>query len=112
LIEMSNLRSWGRHLNDATQKRISDLNDAALERISDALPRSSRTRVMPMVGMLLLGLVAGAAIGGYVVSQRSQLNRFSEYPGAKPGEGIDLEDEPVGVTTHRANNRRKTTSEV
>jgi len=101
MIEMSDLRSWGKHLNDA-----------ALERISDALPRTSRTRVMPMIGMLLLGLLAGAAIGGYVISQRSRLNRFGEYPGGKAGEGIDLEDEPVGVRTHRANNRRKATSEV
>jgi hypothetical protein len=101
MIEMSDLRSWGKHLNDA-----------ALERISDALPRTSRTRVMPMIGMLLLGLLAGAAIGGYVISQRSRLNRFGEYPGGNAGEGIDLEDEPVGVRTHRANNRRKATSEV
>lgn len=98
---MSDLRSWGKHLNDA-----------ALERISDALPRTSRTRTMPMLGMLLLGLVAGAAIGAYVISQRSRLNRFGEYPGSNAGEGIDLEDEPVGVRTHRANNRRKATSEV
>jgi hypothetical protein len=112
LIEMSDLRSWGKHLNDATRNRISDLNDAALERISDALPRSSRTRALPMVGMLLLGLVAGAAIGGYIVSQRSQMKRFSEYPDARPREGIDLEDEQVGVTSHRANNRRKAPSEV
>jgi hypothetical protein len=101
LIEMSDLKSWGKHLNDA-----------ALERISDALPRSSRTRTMPMLGMLLLGLVAGAAIGGYVISQRSQMKRFGEYPDARSGDSIDLEDEPVGVTTHRANNRRKATSEV
>jgi hypothetical protein len=112
MIEMSDLRTWGKHLNDATLKRISALNDAALERISDALPRNSRNRAMPMLGVLLLGLVAGAAIGAYIVSQRSQMNRFGEYPGANPGGGIDLEDEPVGVTTHRANNRRKTPSEV
>ena len=112
MIDMGDLRSWGKHLNDATLKRISDLNDAAVERISDALPRSSRTRVMPMLGMLLLGLAVGAAIGGYVASQRSQMNRFGEYPGTNSGEGIDLEDEPVGVTTHRANNRRKAPSEA
>jgi hypothetical protein len=98
---MSDLKSWGKHLNDA-----------ALERISDALPRSSRNRTMPMLGMLLLGLVAGAAIGGYVISQRSQMKRFGEYAGANPNSSIDLEDEQVGVTSHRANNRRKATSEV
>ena len=108
---MSDLRSWAKHLNKTAVERISDLNDAALERISDALPRSSRTRAMPMLGMLLLGLVAGAAIGAYVASQRSQMKRFGEYPSSRPGEGIDLEDEQVGVTTHRANNRRKATSE-
>ena len=44
MIEMSDLRTWGKHLNDAALKRISGLNDAALERISDALPRNSRNR--------------------------------------------------------------------
>jgi hypothetical protein len=40
------------------------------------------------------------------------MKRFGEYPDARPREGIDLEDESVGVTTHRANNRRKAPSEV
>ena len=67
--------------------------------------------------MLALGLVAGAALGCYAVSQRSHRKRLSDdahrmgdqFGNSDPFEGE--EPEPV-VTTHRSNHRRKATSEV
>jgi hypothetical protein len=103
-MDLRDLRSWGRHWNDA-----------AMERIADALPRSSPSRTWPLLGMLALGLVAGAAIGGYAVSQRSHMKRLSDYAHRMgdelSGPNTD-EDNPVAVTTHRSNHRRKATSEV
>jgi hypothetical protein len=61
------LRSWPKKWNDAARRRIS------------ALPDNSPSRPWPLLGMLALGLVAGAAIGGYAVSQRSQMRRLATY---------------------------------
>jgi hypothetical protein len=88
-----------------------------MERIADALPRNSPSRTWPLLGMLALGLVAGAALGGYAVSQRSHMKRLSGYAHRMRdqlanSESFDEEvPEPV-VTTHRSNHRRKATSEV
>src|SRR5258708_24828533 len=68
-----------------------------------------------MVGMLAIGLVAGAGIGGYAVSQRSHMKRPSEYADRMGDEmsGPDGDDDnPVAVTRRRSNHRPKTTSEV
>jgi hypothetical protein len=103
-MDLGDLKSWGRHWNDA-----------AMERISNALPRSAPSRTWPLLGMLALGLVAGAAIGGYAVSQRSHMKRLSDYAHRMGDEltGTDRDDDsPVAVTTHRSNHRRKATSEV
>jgi len=104
--DLADLKSLGKHWNDA-----------ALERIAAALPRSSPSRTWPLLGMLALGLVAGAALGGYAVSQRSHMKRLSDYAhrmGDQIGNSDPFEEdepEPV-VTTHRSNHRRKATSEV
>src|SRR5258708_12444889 len=74
-MDLGDLRSWGRHWNDA-----------AMERIADMLPRRAPSRTWPMLGMLAIGLVAGAAIGGYAVSQRSHMKRLSEYADRLGGE--------------------------
>jgi hypothetical protein len=104
-MDLRELRSWGRHWNEA-----------ALERIAAALPRSSPARTWPMLGMLALGLVAGAALGGYAVAQRSQIRRLSEYAHRMGDEltGADGDEDthPIVVTTHRLNHRRKATTEV
>jgi hypothetical protein len=103
-MDLGDLRSIGRHWNDA-----------AMERIAGVLPRSAPSRTWPLLGMLALGLVAGAAIGGYAVSQRSHMKRLSDYAHRMGDElaGPDTdEDNPVAVTTHRSNHRRKATSEV
>lgn len=103
-MDLGDLKSWGRHWNDV-----------AMERIAGALPRSSPSRTWPMLGMLVLGLMAGAAIGGYAVSQRSHLKRLSDYArrmGDEPSSSDGDDDNSVAVTTHRSNHRRKATSEV
>jgi hypothetical protein len=62
--------------------------------------------------MLALGLVAGAAIGGYAVSQRSQLKRLSVYV-RRMGDGLgDMDAPETELTVPRSNHRRKATSEV
>ncbi len=103
-MDWQDLKSRGKHWNDA-----------ALERISASLPRSAPSRTWPLLGMLALGLVAGAAIGGYAISQRSQMKRLSDYA-HRVGDELSAfdsdDDNPVAVTTHRSNHRRKATSEV
>jgi len=98
------LRSWGKHWNDV-----------AMQRIAAALPENSRPRPWPLFGMLLIGLVAGAAIGGFAVSQRSQINRLALHARRMRDDMNSMgqfDEEPVMVTTHRANHRPKTTSEA
>jgi hypothetical protein len=68
-----------------------------------------------MFGMLALGVVAGVAIGGYAVSQRSHIKRLAGYVHRVSDElaaAGELDDQPVAVTTHRSNHRRKATSEI
>jgi hypothetical protein len=67
--------------------------------------------------MLALGLVAGAALGGYAVSQRTQMRRLAAAAHRMGDELADMAsyeaDKPVPVvTTHRSNHRRKAASEV
>jgi hypothetical protein len=117
-MDWQDLRSWGKHWNDAALERIAatrQWNEAALDRIADALPRRTPSRTWPLLGMLALGLVAGAAIGGYAVTQRSQMRRLSDYAhrtGDELAGSDNVDDNPVAVTTHRSNHRRKATSEV
>jgi hypothetical protein len=93
------LRSWPKKWNDA------GLRDIAI------LPEGSRSGPWPMVGILALGLVAGAVLGGYAVSQRSQMKRLARHAYEMGDELADmgkLEDKPVEASNHR----RKATSEV
>jgi len=50
-MDLGDLKSWGKHWNDA-----------AMERIADALPRSAPSRTWPMLGMLAI-VLAGGIIG-------------------------------------------------
>jgi hypothetical protein len=61
------LRSWPKKWNDAALRRI------------PTLPENSPSRLWPLLAMFALGLVAGAALGGYAVSQRSQMKRLAGY---------------------------------
>jgi len=96
------LRSWRNRWNEATLPQI------------PMLPFESRSRSWPLLGMLLIGLVTGAAIGGYAMSQRSQITRLARHARRMRDEMtmVNPDDEPITVTTHRTNSRRKTVSEV
>jgi len=98
-------RSWGKHWNEA-----------AIERFAASLPRRAQTRTWPLLGMLAVGLVTGAAIGGYAVSQRAQIKRLTKYAHRVREELAGMgepEAEPVaGTTSIRSNHRRKAASEV
>jgi hypothetical protein len=91
-------------------------NDAALPRIPN-LPGESPSRPWPLLGMLVLGLVAGAALGGYAASRRPQIKRLAaaahrmgdELAGMRTAETANDDDV---VTVPRSNHRRKATSEV
>jgi HAMP domain-containing protein len=104
LIDLRDLRSLGKHWNDI-----------AMQRIAASWPDNSRSRVWPMFGMLVIGLVAGAAIGGYAMSQRAEISRLAQHVRRMRGEvnsTDNLDVEPVTVTTHRINSRRKTGPEA
>ena len=97
------LRSWRNRWNEAALPQI------------PTMPFESQSRPWPLFGMLLVGLVAGAALGGYAVSQRSQINRLALHARRMRDDMTsmgEVDAEPVVVTTHRANHRRKATSEV
>lgn len=101
---MIDLRSWPKKWNDA------GLRDIAI------LPENSQSGPWPMLGMLAMGLLAGAAIGGYAVSQRKQMRRLAKHARRMGDElaamGSEEAVKPVAVTSHRSNHRRKATSEV
>jgi hypothetical protein len=87
-------------------------NDASLRQIA-TLPEFSRSRPWPMLGMLAVGLVAGAAIGGYAASRQSQMKRLASHVHRMGDElaAMGTAEEPVAVvTTDRSNHRRKAAS--
>jgi len=91
-------------------------NDAALPQIP-TLPFEPQSRTWPLLGMLAIGLVAGAALGGYAMSQRSQLRRLAMHAYRMGDEPDDMRRvdaaPPVAATTSTlSNHRRKTASEV
>src|SRR5258708_13727883 len=91
-MDLGDLRSWGRHWNDA-----------AMERIADLLPRSAPSRTWPMLGMLAIGLVAGAAIGGYSGSQPPHMKRpagNSHRIGGQPPGPDHADHNPVAGPPH------------
>ena|SRR5579859_6097742 len=99
------LRSWLRSWNATAMWRIG------------ALPEGPPSRQWPLVGMFALGLAAGAALGGYVVSQRAQLRQLASHAHRISGElaamGRVEAVEPISaVTSARINHRRKVASEV
>src|SRR5258708_13667621 len=101
-MDLGDLRSWGRHWNDA-----------AMERIADMLPRRAPSRTWPMLGMLAIGLVAGAAIGGYAVSQRAHMKRLSGYADRMGDEKSDPDgdgDNPLAGPTPPSHTPPKRTS--
>jgi uncharacterized protein HemX len=68
-----------------------------------------------LLGMLALGLVAGAAIGGYAVSQRTQMKHLAKRVHRIGDELAAAAEDEAGnsaATTQRSNHRRKAASEV
>ena len=100
---MTDYRSWPKKWNDAS------LGDYV------TLPEFKRSGGQwSLLGMLALGLVAGAAIGGYAVSQRAEMKRLAKRVhriGDELAEAAGEADE-LAVTTRRSNHRRKSTLEV
>jgi hypothetical protein len=98
---MMDFRSWPKKWNDA------GLRDIAI------LPENSRSGPWSLFGMLALGLVAGAALGGYAVSQRSQMKSLAQHV-RRMADGLDGDEDLAGepTTSQRSNHRRKARSEV
>lgn len=101
---MTDFRSWPKKWNDAS------LGDYV------TLPEfKQRGDQWSLFGMLALGLVAGAAIGGYAMSQRAEMRRLAKRIHRLGDELADAAgdqaDEPA-ATTHRSNHRRKSSLEV
>ena len=101
---MTDFRSWPKKWNDTS------LGDYV------ALPEFKQSGGQwSLLGMLALGLVAGAAIGGYAVSQRAEMKRLAKrvrHIGDELATAAEDEaDKPV-MTTPRSNHRRKSTLEV
>lgn len=102
---MIDLRSWPKKWNDASLRQIANL------------PEYSQSRRWPLLGVLALGFVVGAAFGGYAVSQRSQMKRLAMYAhrmgdelsAMGTAEGLEAER---GVTITPSNHRRKAPAEV
>ena len=98
------LRSWPKKWNDAGLRQIV------------TLPEDSPSSPWPMLGMLAVGLVAGAALGGYAASQRSQMRRLARHAHRMGDELAAMGSEAVrpvsDVPSTRSNHRRKAASEV
>ena len=96
----------------AWRNRFNDIN---LRRIA-ILPEKPQSRAWPLLGMLALGLVAGAALGGYAVSQRAQMKRLATYAKRMRDElatvgKLEAKPAAAGSIPH-SNHRRKAMSEV
>ena len=89
---MIDLRSWPKRWNET------GLRDIAI------LPENSGSRPWPLIGMLAIGLIVGAALGGYAVSHRDQMKRLAKH--------AHVMDDELASTVPGSNHRRKATSEV
>jgi hypothetical protein len=96
--------SWPKHWNEAARRRIATLEG------------KTPSRMWSLLGMLALGLVVGAAIGGYAVWQRPQMKQLARYAGRMRDDFADIGDsavKPDAVGSARlSNHRRKATAEV
>ena len=98
---MTDFKSWPKKWNDAS------LSDFV------AMPEFKQSGGQwPLFGMLALGLVAGAAIGGYAVTQRAEIKRLAKHARRMGEELSAMGDVDVVKPPSRSNHRRKATSEV
>ena len=87
-------------------------NETGLRDIA-ILPEHSTSRPWPLIGMLAIGLIAGAALGGYAVSQRNEMKRLARHA-QRVGDDLAVmaRNEMTDPSTPSPNHRRKATSEV
>ena len=99
---MIDLRSWAKRWNDASLRQIV------------SLPSHSSRRGMWLAGGIAIGMVAGA-LGVYAVTQRiriAHLVRRARISGHEAPRELDGIEEPISVTSHHSNHRRKAVAEV
>ena len=101
---MTDFRSWPKKWNDTS------LGDYV------TLPEFKQSGGQwSLLGILAIGLVAGAAIGGYAVSQRAEMKRLAKRVhriGDELAEAAGDEADKHITTTQRSNHRRKAATEV
>jgi hypothetical protein len=98
---VTDFRSWPKKWNEAS------LSDFV------TMPEFKQSGTQwPMFGMLALGLIAGAAIGGYAVSQRAAMKRLAKHARRMGEELSAMGDVDAVKPATRSNHRRKATSEV
>jgi len=101
---VTDIRSWAKRWNDASRRHIAILRDPS--------PPSR----WPLLGMFAIGVVAGA-IGSFAVTQRSQIRLLARRALIARRQvldefgGVEVAN-PVSVTSHRSNHRRKAVAEV
>src|ERR1700686_2005895 len=89
------LRSWPKRWNDASLRQIA------------TLPEDSSGQTWSLFGILAVGLLAGAAIGGYAMAQRSTMRRLARQA-YRMGDGLASMGgiqviRPPSVTSPRSN---------
>ena len=77
------------------------------------LPENSSPGPWPLLGMLAIGLVAGAALGGFAVSRRDEIKRLAKHA-HRMGDDLVVKarNESTDPSAPSPNHRRKAISEV
>jgi hypothetical protein len=129
------LRSFQKRWTDASMRRIATLpesmppidlapwskrwNSVSLPRIPN-WPGNSSSRRWSLLGMLAIGVVAGAAIGGYVASHPAQMKRLgmrarrlgNELAAMGGVESVEPVEPAAVITSTPSNHRRRAVLEV
>lgn len=129
------LRSFQKRWTDASMRRVATLpesmpsvdlapwskrwNSVSLPRIPN-WPGNSSSRRWSLLGMLAIGVVAGAAIGGYVASHPAQMKRLgmkarrmgNELASMGGPESVEPVEPAAVITSTPSNYRRRAALEV
>jgi hypothetical protein len=129
------LKSFQKRWTDASMRRIATLpddlqsvdlgpwskrlNSVSLPRIPN-WPGNSSSRRWSMLGMLAIGVVAGAAIGGYLASHPSQMKRLgmkarrigTDIAAMAGVEAVEPVEPAAVITSTPSNYRRRAALEV
>jgi len=95
------LRSWPKNWNYRALRRMAAMDE-----------KPPLSRMWPLMGMLAFGLVAGATLGGYTMSQRSHMKRIVRRMRSELAGFGTADLKPIAVTSPRSNHRRKATTKV